>query len=43
MDQAAMDQLARSLWKTVFLKELKNMPISQNISKSYLFIYSIPQ
>jgi hypothetical protein len=33
MDQAAMDQLARSLWKAVFLRELKNMPIGQNFSK----------
>ncbi|XP_057365866.2 uncharacterized protein LOC130686732 isoform X3 [Daphnia carinata] len=31
MDQAAMDQLARSLWKEVFLKQLKNQPISQNL------------
>uniref|UniRef100_A0A0P6CYP8 Testis-specific chromodomain protein Y 2 n=1 Tax=Daphnia magna TaxID=35525 RepID=A0A0P6CYP8_9CRUS len=31
MDQAAMDQLARSLWKEVFLRQLKNQPISQNL------------
>ena len=36
MDQFAMDQLARSLWKSVFLKELKSMPISHSISKFYL-------
>ncbi|XP_046464289.1 uncharacterized protein LOC124210044 [Daphnia pulex] len=33
MDQAAMDQLARSLWKSVFLKELQNTPIGQNLKQ----------
>lgn len=36
MDQCAMDLLARSLWKEVFLKILRTLPSSQRFSTSLI-------